>query len=219
MLRTFSLWLHSSITGSYVSGSYSIVFVNCPNEQIARDIARAILDKKMASSVNILPKTSSLYFWKGEIEEGTEVSLLIKTKTSKVSRLFAYMRQAPEPGLSARAPWESQGLFGLEAQERGFWRVRRNSEDFLSRKEYGGVGEGQGDVAMCLDDDDKSSEHERVQSWSLARCFGHPVSASPHPASQKQLVHPFEIPEAFSIPMDQGDARYLQWLEEGMKEN
>ncbi|XP_052038242.1 protein CutA homolog [Apodemus sylvaticus] len=125
MLRTFSLRLHSSITGSYISGSYSIVFVNCPNEQIARDIARAILDKKMASSVNILPKTSSLYFWKGEIEEGTEVSLLIKTKTSKVSRLFAYMR----------------------------------------------------------------------------------------------LAHPFEIPEAFSIPMDQGDARYLQWLEEGMKEN
>ncbi|WP_410318545.1 divalent-cation tolerance protein CutA, partial [Klebsiella pneumoniae] len=70
------------------------VFVNCPNEQIARDIARAILDKKMASSVNILPKTSSLYFWKGEIEEGIEVSLLIKTKTSKVSRLFAYMRLA-----------------------------------------------------------------------------------------------------------------------------
>lgn len=125
MLRIFSLWLHSSITGSYISGSYSVVFVNCPNEQIARDIARAILDKKMASSVNILPKTTSLYFWKGEIEEGTEVSLLIKTKTSKVSRLFAYMR----------------------------------------------------------------------------------------------LAHPFEIPEVFSIPVDQGDARYLQWLEEGMKEN
>ncbi|EDL93160.1 similar to divalent cation tolerant protein CUTA (predicted), isoform CRA_b [Rattus norvegicus] len=76
MLRTLSLWLHSSLTGSYVSGSYSIVFVNCPNEQIARDIARTILDKKMAASVNILPKISTLYFWKGEIEEGTEVSLV-----------------------------------------------------------------------------------------------------------------------------------------------
>lgn len=40
VLRTFSLWLHSSLTGNYVSGSYSIVFVNCPNEQIARDLAR-----------------------------------------------------------------------------------------------------------------------------------------------------------------------------------
>nr|XP_026264433.1 protein CutA homolog isoform X3 [Urocitellus parryii] len=60
MLRTLSLQLHSAITGSYISGTHSIVFVNCPNEQIARDIARGILDKKLAASVNILPKTSSL---------------------------------------------------------------------------------------------------------------------------------------------------------------
>lgn len=40
MLRTLSLQLRSAVAGSYVSGTYSIVFVNCPNEQIARDIAR-----------------------------------------------------------------------------------------------------------------------------------------------------------------------------------
>ena len=40
MLRTLSLQFLSLVTGSYVSGTYSIVFVNCPNEQIARDIAR-----------------------------------------------------------------------------------------------------------------------------------------------------------------------------------
>ncbi|XP_006155551.1 protein CutA homolog isoform X4 [Tupaia chinensis] len=55
-LRTLVLQLHSAVTGSYVSGTHSIVFVNCPNEQTARDIARAILDKKLAASVNILPK-------------------------------------------------------------------------------------------------------------------------------------------------------------------
>nr|XP_048288166.1 protein CutA homolog isoform X2 [Myodes glareolus] len=124
LLRTFTLWLHSSLTRNHISGTYSVVFVNCPNEQIAKDVARAILDKKLATSVNILPKTSSLYFWKGEIEESTEILLLIKTKTSKVSRLSTYVR----------------------------------------------------------------------------------------------LAHPFEIPEVFSIAMDQGDARYLKWLEEGMKE-
>ncbi|XP_054583506.1 protein CutA homolog isoform X2 [Eptesicus fuscus] len=105
MLRTLSLQLHSAVTGSYVSGTYSIVFVNCPNEQIARDIAR--------------------YFWNGEIEEATEILLLIKTKTSKVHMLSSYVR----------------------------------------------------------------------------------------------LVHPFEIPEVFSLPMDQGDVHYLKWLEEGMEED
>nr|XP_025858631.1 protein CutA homolog isoform X2 [Vulpes vulpes] len=125
MLRTLSLQLHSAVTGSYVSGTYSVVFVNCPNEQIAREIARAVLDKKLAASVNILPKASSLYFWNGEIEEATEILLLIKTKTSKVHVLSGYIR----------------------------------------------------------------------------------------------LVHPFEIPEVFSLPMDQGDVRYFKWLEEGMEED
>ncbi|XP_052501258.1 protein CutA homolog isoform X3 [Budorcas taxicolor] len=90
-LRTLSLQLLSVVTGSYVSGTYSVVFVNCPNEQIARDIARAILDKKLAASVNILPKASSLYYWNGEIEEATEVLLLIKTKTSKIHMLSSYI--------------------------------------------------------------------------------------------------------------------------------
>ncbi|XP_062063652.1 protein CutA homolog isoform X1 [Lepus europaeus] len=125
MLRTIGLQLHSAITGSYVSGTHSVVFVNCPNEQIAKDIARAVLDKKLAASVNILPQAASLYFWKGEIEEATEILLLIKTKTSKVFMLSSYVR----------------------------------------------------------------------------------------------LVHPFEIPEVFSLPMDQGDVQYLKWLEEGMEED
>ncbi|XP_045878710.1 protein CutA homolog isoform X7 [Meles meles] len=72
MLRTLSLRLRSAVAGGYVSGTYSIVFVNCPNEQIARDIAR--------------------YFWNGEIEEATEILLLIKTKTSKVHMLSSYIR-------------------------------------------------------------------------------------------------------------------------------
>ncbi|EHB01838.1 CutA-like protein [Heterocephalus glaber] len=125
MLRTLSLQLHSAITGTYVSGAHSVVFINCPNEQIARDIARAVLEKKLAASVNILPKASSLYFWKGEIEEATEILLLIKTRTSKVPVLSSYIR----------------------------------------------------------------------------------------------LVHPFEIPEVFSLPMDQGDVHYLKWLEEAMEED
>ena len=35
--------------------------------------------------------------------------------------------------------------------------------------------------------------------------------------SSQRLVHPFEIPELFSLPMDQGDAHYLQWLEAAME--
>ncbi|XP_044520202.1 protein CutA homolog isoform X2 [Gracilinanus agilis] len=69
MLRTISLQVHSAVTGSYLSGTHSVAFVNCPNEQIARDIARTILDKKLAACVNILPRASSLSVHPFEIPE------------------------------------------------------------------------------------------------------------------------------------------------------
>lgn len=40
LLRGLALQLHSALTGSYIPGTHSIAFVNCLNEQIARDIAR-----------------------------------------------------------------------------------------------------------------------------------------------------------------------------------
>ncbi|NXY38378.1 CUTA protein, partial [Pomatorhinus ruficollis] len=53
---------------------------------------RAIMDKKLAAYVNILPKSSALYFWKGELEESTEILLLVKTRTSKIGELSNYVR-------------------------------------------------------------------------------------------------------------------------------
>ncbi|XP_049629041.1 protein CutA homolog isoform X2 [Suncus etruscus] len=105
VLWTLGRQLHSTLTGIYIPGTYSVVFVNSPNEQIARDMAR--------------------YFWNGVIEENTEILLLIKTKTSKVQLLSGYIR----------------------------------------------------------------------------------------------LMHPFEIPEIFSLTMDKGDQHYFKWLEEGIAKN
>ncbi|XP_014735608.1 PREDICTED: protein CutA isoform X2 [Sturnus vulgaris] len=92
LLQGLALHLHSAVTGSYIPGTHSIAFINCLNEQIARDIARAIMDKKLAAYVNILPKSSALYFWKGELEESTEILLLVKTRTSKIGELSNYVR-------------------------------------------------------------------------------------------------------------------------------
>lgn len=92
ILWNIFLHLHGAITGSYISGSHSLAFINCPNEQTAREIARDILEKKLAASVNIMPKSSSLYIWKGEIEESSEVLLVVKTRTAKLQELSGYVR-------------------------------------------------------------------------------------------------------------------------------
>ncbi|NXC85168.1 CUTA protein, partial [Cercotrichas coryphoeus] len=92
LLRGLAVQLHSALTGSYVPGTHSIALIACLDQPTARDIARAIMDKKLAAYVNILPKSSALYFWKGELEESTEILLLVKTRTSKIGELSNYVR-------------------------------------------------------------------------------------------------------------------------------
>ena len=45
----------------------------------ARRIAEALLNRKLAACVNILPKITSIYCWKGKAEESEEWMLWIKT--------------------------------------------------------------------------------------------------------------------------------------------
>ncbi|XP_063067241.1 protein CutA homolog [Engraulis encrasicolus] len=92
VLKTLSTQLHSALTGSYVPGHHSVILINCPNEQVARDIGRLLMERRMAACVNILPRTSTMYYWKGEIQDATEILLLVRTRTSKIQPLHEYVR-------------------------------------------------------------------------------------------------------------------------------
>ncbi|XP_013870959.1 protein CutA homolog [Austrofundulus limnaeus] len=72
LLRTVGLRAFSMASETYISGTHSAAFVTCPNETVARDLAR--------------------YEWQGKIEEDSEVLLMIKTRSSKVPALAEYVR-------------------------------------------------------------------------------------------------------------------------------
>ncbi|XP_010876547.1 protein CutA homolog isoform X1 [Esox lucius] len=92
MLRSLGVQLRSTLTGSYMPGHHSVLLINCPNEQIAKDIGRAIMERRMAASINFLPRTYTMYYWRGEIQESTEILMLVKTRTSKIERLTDYVK-------------------------------------------------------------------------------------------------------------------------------
>jgi len=56
-----------------------IVLTTVGSVDEARRIADALLDRKLAACVNIVPKIVSIYRWKGKVEEAEEWILLIKT--------------------------------------------------------------------------------------------------------------------------------------------
>uniref|UniRef100_A0A8C9C0H4 CutA divalent cation tolerance homolog n=1 Tax=Phocoena sinus TaxID=42100 RepID=A0A8C9C0H4_PHOSS len=63
----------SPASGSaYAAGSVSAAFVTCPNEKVAKEIARAVVEKHLAACVNLIPQITSIYEWK-KIEEDSEV--------------------------------------------------------------------------------------------------------------------------------------------------
>jgi periplasmic divalent cation tolerance protein len=67
-----------------------VVLSTCGSLEEAREIARAIVERKLAACVNIIPNIESIYRWKGEIENSTEHLLVIKT----TEKAFPSLRDA-----------------------------------------------------------------------------------------------------------------------------
>ncbi|KAM9267107.1 protein CutA [Cariama cristata] len=78
----------------YVPGSLSAAFVTCPNEAVAKELGRAMVEKRLAACVNVLPHVTSIYEWKGKVEEDSEVLLMIKTRSSRIPALAEFVRSA-----------------------------------------------------------------------------------------------------------------------------
>lgn len=57
-----------------------LVLTMAPNPETGRTIARSLVEDKIAACVNLLPDFRSVYRWEGEIQEESEVLLLIKTR-------------------------------------------------------------------------------------------------------------------------------------------
>jgi periplasmic divalent cation tolerance protein len=64
-----------------------VVVTTCGSLEEARHIARAVIDRRLAACVNIVPQVESIYRWKGEVETSTEALLVIKTTVAAFERL------------------------------------------------------------------------------------------------------------------------------------
>lgn len=56
-----------------------VVLVTTPSQEVGDQIARVLLERKLAACANILSPVQSIYAWKGKINEDQEALLVIKT--------------------------------------------------------------------------------------------------------------------------------------------
>lgn len=59
---------------------FIVVLITVPSSEVGERIAAALLEKKLAACVNILPRVTSIYTWKGAVQKDQELMLVVKTR-------------------------------------------------------------------------------------------------------------------------------------------
>jgi periplasmic divalent cation tolerance protein len=70
-----------------------IVFTTVADDERAEQLARRLVDERLAACVNLHPPMVSLYRWQGKLERDTERQMVIKTTRDRVSALEARLMQ------------------------------------------------------------------------------------------------------------------------------
>jgi periplasmic divalent cation tolerance protein len=69
------------------------VYTTYPSLVEAERIGKAVLERRLAACVNILPGMISHYWWEGAIERGEEVVMIIKTRVSLAEQVRAAVKE------------------------------------------------------------------------------------------------------------------------------
>ena len=69
------------------SAKFKLVLVTAPDLKTARQLAQAALGARLIACANLVPKIESHYWWRGKIERGAEVLLILKTTSARLAAL------------------------------------------------------------------------------------------------------------------------------------
>lgn len=70
-----------------------VVLVTVADEQEGRSIAEALLNRRKAACVNIVPKVNSIFWWQGELDSAQESLLIIKTRASLLPEIVRIVQK------------------------------------------------------------------------------------------------------------------------------
>jgi periplasmic divalent cation tolerance protein len=120
-----------------VSAENQLVVILCtvPDEAAAEKLATGLVEERLAACVNAIPGVKSFYRWQGKLEAGTEIQLLIKTRSERFDELAAWI-SANHPyelaaWISANHPYDVPEIVAIPAERVGeaylAWAVEQTS--------------------------------------------------------------------------------------------
>ncbi len=81
-----------------MAGAAILVLTQLPDRSAAAELARALVEARIAACVTIGASVDSLYHWRGQIETAAETPVIIKTQHARYAEVEAAIR--------ARHPYE-----------------------------------------------------------------------------------------------------------------
>ena len=97
--------------------TYVVVLITAPSSEVAKQIARALVEQKLVACVDIVPAVNSVYLWQGQLCDDQEALLIAKTRAA----LFA---ERLVPSVKAMHPYQVPEIIALP--------IVMGSEDYLT---------------------------------------------------------------------------------------
>ena len=70
-----------------------VILITAPSEEVAGTIAKTLVGAQLAACANIIRNIRSIYRWQGNIEDDTEVLMIVKTRRELFSLLEQKVRE------------------------------------------------------------------------------------------------------------------------------
>ncbi len=73
--------------------SHCLVYVTAGDAGEARSIGRAMVEARLAACANLFPAMIPIFRWEGEVREGSESVLILKTTENRAEELVAAVKE------------------------------------------------------------------------------------------------------------------------------
>jgi periplasmic divalent cation tolerance protein len=64
-----------------------LIYVTAGSGEEARELARALVEERLAACANVLGDIRSFYWWEGKVRDDGEVALILKTRDALVEKV------------------------------------------------------------------------------------------------------------------------------------
>lgn len=88
---------------------YCYIFWTAKDQEEAKKIVKELLDKKWIACASIFPEVTSLFLWKGKMEEEKEAKVLLKTFSKNFTKICSWIEK--------RASYEVSEILQVPIQE------------------------------------------------------------------------------------------------------